>query len=241
MIIRRFSNALRQQEWSIVAIEFVLIIAGVLIALQVDNWNEMRRDREGTLQSLDRLGDEARVNIEVADAQLALIAEFSGLWDEADTILENCDDSDEAALTVANAVFSLGADFSPSFFDDRLRELMRQDEYLDLLAPSFRSELYRYQSGLVAGATQMAVNFELLWDEHVLKHLLIDANLTADNDESPVRLAQAMETVCRDASFRRRFFLTRAFVNGLEDHSSDIRRHALAFIEALDAETDRLR
>ena len=40
MILRRVASALKRQDWVVVLIEFVLVIAGVLIALQINNWNE---------------------------------------------------------------------------------------------------------------------------------------------------------------------------------------------------------
>lgn len=46
MILRRLGAAMRSQDWFTVAIEFVIVVAGVFFALQVDNWNETRTDRE---------------------------------------------------------------------------------------------------------------------------------------------------------------------------------------------------
>ena len=40
MILRRVTFALKSQDWVVILIEFVLVIAGVLIALQINNWNE---------------------------------------------------------------------------------------------------------------------------------------------------------------------------------------------------------
>jgi len=42
MILARLAKSLRRQDWTTFAIEFVLVIAGVLIALEVDNWNQER-------------------------------------------------------------------------------------------------------------------------------------------------------------------------------------------------------
>ena len=58
MILRRISSALKRQDWATVFIEFVLVIAGVLIALQVNNWNETRGDRELERDILERLHTE---------------------------------------------------------------------------------------------------------------------------------------------------------------------------------------
>lgn len=45
MILRRFSQALKEQNWAAIAIEFVLLVAGVFLGIQVANWNEERSER----------------------------------------------------------------------------------------------------------------------------------------------------------------------------------------------------
>lgn len=46
MSLRRLSQRLRQYDWFAAAIEVVIVIVGILIALQVDNWNGERQDRQ---------------------------------------------------------------------------------------------------------------------------------------------------------------------------------------------------
>ena len=45
MILRRLSQSLKEQNWTATWIEFVLLVAGVFLGLQVSNWNEEREDR----------------------------------------------------------------------------------------------------------------------------------------------------------------------------------------------------
>ena len=45
MILRRIADAIRIQNWFTVTIEFTLVVAGVLVALQLDNWNNERQTR----------------------------------------------------------------------------------------------------------------------------------------------------------------------------------------------------
>ena len=71
MIIRRFAQALKQQDWVIVAVEFVLIVVGVLFALQVDTWNQQRNDRELELRYASRLQVELQGNIDYFQDRLA--------------------------------------------------------------------------------------------------------------------------------------------------------------------------
>ncbi|MGA9334705.1 MAG: hypothetical protein WBV39_10555, partial [Rudaea sp.] len=44
MILRRIASHLKQQHWTGVLIELVIVILGVFIGLQVDNWNQARSD-----------------------------------------------------------------------------------------------------------------------------------------------------------------------------------------------------
>ena len=55
MILRRFAEALKQQNWSAVAIEFVLLVLGVFLGIQVANWNETRREHTLEAEYIARL------------------------------------------------------------------------------------------------------------------------------------------------------------------------------------------
>jgi hypothetical protein len=45
MIIKRLVELIRQQHWTAVAIELMVVVVGVFIGLQVDNWNQSRHER----------------------------------------------------------------------------------------------------------------------------------------------------------------------------------------------------
>ena len=46
MILRRLSLSLKQQNWTAIAIEFVLLVLGVFLGIQVANWNAERETRQ---------------------------------------------------------------------------------------------------------------------------------------------------------------------------------------------------
>ncbi|MEO8974520.1 MAG: hypothetical protein ABI552_01985 [Casimicrobiaceae bacterium] len=50
MILRRLSQSLREQNWTAIWIEFVLLVVGVFLGIQVSNWNA---DRENRMKSVD--------------------------------------------------------------------------------------------------------------------------------------------------------------------------------------------
>ena len=55
MILRRLVIALRKQDWFTVLIETLIVVFGVFIGLQVNNWNEARQERIETHSLLERL------------------------------------------------------------------------------------------------------------------------------------------------------------------------------------------
>lgn len=45
MILRRFSEHVKDQNWTAIALDFFVVIAGILIAFQITNWNENQTAR----------------------------------------------------------------------------------------------------------------------------------------------------------------------------------------------------
>ena len=42
MILRGLAKSLKEQNWTAIAVEFVLLVLGVFLGIQVANWNEDR-------------------------------------------------------------------------------------------------------------------------------------------------------------------------------------------------------
>ena len=55
MILRNIADGLMRRDWGTVLVELVLVIAGVVIALQVDNWNSERIARGEEADYLSRI------------------------------------------------------------------------------------------------------------------------------------------------------------------------------------------
>ncbi|MDH4072901.1 MAG: hypothetical protein OEV41_07335 [Gammaproteobacteria bacterium] len=58
MILRRLADAIREQNWFTVFIEVLVVVVGIFIGLQVDDWSQYRQDRRDELLYLDRLHGE---------------------------------------------------------------------------------------------------------------------------------------------------------------------------------------
>ncbi len=55
MLLRRMIANLRDQNWTAITIEFVLLVVGVFLGIQVANWNEDRQQAARQAQYLERL------------------------------------------------------------------------------------------------------------------------------------------------------------------------------------------
>ena len=68
MILRRVIEHVREQNWTAIAIDFVIVVAGVFVGIQVANWNEARRERTLEAEYIARL----QRDYSAIDARLAI-------------------------------------------------------------------------------------------------------------------------------------------------------------------------
>ena len=55
MILRRLAQSLKEQNWTAISVEFVLLVLGVFLGIQAANWNEARQERALEAEYLARL------------------------------------------------------------------------------------------------------------------------------------------------------------------------------------------
>jgi hypothetical protein len=102
MILRRLAQNLREQNWTAITIEFVLLVAGVFLGLQVGNWNQQRGlDRQAAVFTERLVGDLREENWR-AEFLMAYHREVLANANRAVAALEGrADLSDEALLVSA--------------------------------------------------------------------------------------------------------------------------------------------
>lgn len=62
MIIQQVGNALKNRDWGLVVLEVLIVVVGIFMGLQVDDWNEARKDRAVEQEYLQRLWTELQFN-----------------------------------------------------------------------------------------------------------------------------------------------------------------------------------
>lgn len=61
MLLRRITEHVQQQNWMAVVIDFVIVVVGVFIGIQVANLNEMRIENQKSARFTERLIDDLRL------------------------------------------------------------------------------------------------------------------------------------------------------------------------------------
>lgn len=75
MLLRRMMRHVEGQNWFAVAIDFVIVVVGVFIGIQVANWNDARIDQGRTVAYLQRISLDL-------DADLAALDDRKAFWRE---------------------------------------------------------------------------------------------------------------------------------------------------------------
>lgn len=75
MILRRLAQSLKEQNWTAIWIEFVLLVLGVFLGIQVANWNEQRIQKQQERSFLAQLRDEISSNDETIEHQLRYLGQ----------------------------------------------------------------------------------------------------------------------------------------------------------------------
>jgi hypothetical protein len=71
MLLRRVMRHVKAQDWFAVGVDFFIVVLGVFVGLQVQDWNDSRKDRIEEHALLARLHDEVQSLIEANGMDLA--------------------------------------------------------------------------------------------------------------------------------------------------------------------------
>lgn len=141
MIIRRIAHAMRRQDWYAVAIEFSLVVIGVLVALQLDTWAQHRADKFAYAEALDRLRAEISANLEIIELVEEEIASELPVVRSAFDALETCSDDPDTFHLVNQGLGFISGTSGLAQRDSALKEVTSTPRLLALQSPQLRHRL----------------------------------------------------------------------------------------------------
>lgn len=79
MRLRRVIEHVRAQNWTAIAIDFAIVVAGILLALQISEWNQARQDRVRERAYLARIAAELEQSFDDIESSIELAEERESL------------------------------------------------------------------------------------------------------------------------------------------------------------------
>lgn len=194
MILRRLARSIRRQDWLAVAIEFVIVVAGIFVALQVTDWNEQRHARERELTYLQRLSEDvAKMRAEFAEIMGRSGDRRSGALRTL-RALEQCDAGLASAEDIQRTFALYQNQRTPVIVDRTYQEMLASgalaamaDRTLSGEIATVFSSLYNFRSFVSGVRISLPVIDQVLW-RHV--------DLSFDERDRPILNNFDLATAC---------------------------------------------
>jgi len=194
MLLRRFAESLKSQNWTAIWIEFILLVSGVFLGIQVSNWNAERHESAKQAIYLERLHTDVigirermlehfkvyNAQVEGADYLLTLVrasdAEFRNIVVDKDRVASSI-----AAVLAIRIPPSVPATYSEMMSEGQLSSI-KNFELRDALAA------YDRLSGVASQVSRNVADFKYAQDPVLIRHIVIntvvdESKLSGINDE----------------------------------------------------------
>ena len=240
MILRRLTKHVKDQNWFAVALDFLIVILGVFIGLQVNTWNAERQVRAGEQRYLERLREDVAVSIEQNEWRVA----FMDRQDRYSTLaldrLSNCVIPPEDRDVIANALYHVGKSLPPVLLRSVINELNATGNFQTIRNSALREAITKAietieTSDLIFNTTVMRGTPHVVYVESQLEYLKSGPRSGAV-DIAWGDIAFDLDTLCADQGFRRALSAARAYTNDMQSSVTVALDQQRALLQIIDAE-----
>ncbi len=248
MILRRITEGIRNQDWFVVVVEILIVVVGIFAGLQVDDWNEARKDRNDEIIYLERI---------VADLEISLI-ENAGARDFQQrhgdigifllNALEKCELAEAERDKFATAIYLLAKTTPRPFAKTAIDELMSTGRTTIIRNIDLRqhiAQMLEHHTGHLAFVqdVQLRMAPQVNYVDSVAP-VLIPGPIGGAQDVSWDMLHADFQTLCADRQFYNSFasalnynWDVTASLNGWETLLQELKDSVLSELERLGART----
>lgn len=200
MLLRSLTRHLRDQNWFAVGLDFLIVVAGIFVALQVSEWHEQRQLHEREIGYLVRLGEDVTATRTEIDEILTRAGERPEAALRAFRALEQCDSTlaspDDFRTTFAFYQNQRTAVLVERTYDEMVASgalaVMADRELSSAIAGVF-SGLRNYKGFLESVRISLPVIDQVLW-----RHL----DLSYDAEAVPILRDFDFEAACANRELR---------------------------------------
>jgi hypothetical protein len=158
MVIRRLVAAIREQDWPAVTVEFLMVVVGVFLGIQVSNWNEdMALDREFSA-AMRRVAEEIDLNLaDLATLKSELNAAIPVVREGYNALLTCV--NNEGNLERVNAALNMSLiTYGMNFERRALDTVLDTPDFIERLPETRRASLAQFSSFLKLIQGEITIN-----------------------------------------------------------------------------------
>jgi len=141
MILRRLTQSLKEQNWTAIVIEFVLLVCGVFLGIEAQQWNNDRADRQLERVYLQRILSDINISI---DTDVLNITRLAGNSDREFLVVDSlrqCSLAEARRDDFAHGLSDLGKVGNSVFVLSTVDEMLSAGKFSIIHNPKIRDTL----------------------------------------------------------------------------------------------------
>lgn len=147
MLFRRIAEHVRDQNWTAIGIDFVIVVTGVFLGIQLGNWNDERADQQRGQDYLERIVADLDADLRVYDQQIQFWSNVSDYGRDAITYADQGDAGNKSQWQLLLAFFQ-ASQFGGFYSTDTTYEELKSAGELGLIDDvTLRDQLASYYRG----------------------------------------------------------------------------------------------
>ncbi len=159
MRIRRIGDHLKEQNWTAVALDFIIVVFGVFVGLQTNNWNEARHDAVRGEEYLQRVHSDLLADVGALDRRLAFWSDVADYGTAALDFAENGKLKNGSAWETLLAFYQASQIWPFTTSDGTYRELIAAGDLVLVSDSELRDSLADYY---VTGSRRLARRVDVI-------------------------------------------------------------------------------
>lgn len=216
MLLRRFSEHIKGQNWFAVALDFLIVVFGVFIGFQLNTWNDSRKLDDAFTQARTRLAAESTANIDAIEALIRQNENSLPAVRSAIGVLQACDSSKDSEGVFLKGLNLLRGTQSLKLRDSALTALTHDEGLLSRQTETERDRLGELERALERTQENLDFLEQIPFDHAIEDHPAValadlqNVRLSEASrdvlDYRPLVLAVPFSEVCGDAVLAKKFY-----------------------------------
>lgn len=212
MRLRRITEHVKAQNWFAVGLDFVIVVVGVFIGIQVSNWNETRGDQRAYRDAMTRLAEESAETLHSAAERRIVINRMLNDVQPAIDVLRACEAGAAAEATVNKGLNTIRSSRGVRANTIAVDQLVEDERLLKQQSDAERVALRQYFNKLhtINSSSEFLVGAaDAGKDAHPLIGFtdVLDPSKTYNGiDIRRAQIDAPLEQACNDQLFLKRFY-----------------------------------